>query len=129
MLVAKLSGYLTNAFSVWVVTGGVLALVEPAWFTWFGPWIVPGLAVIMLGMGVTLTVAEFRQVFVLPRPVALGFAAQYTIMPFMGWSVAHLLRLETPFAVGLILVACCPAAPPPTSSTTSRGPTSPCPSS
>jgi len=29
-------------------------------------------------------------------------------MPFLGWSIAHLLRLETPFAVGLILVSCCP---------------------
>lgn len=125
MLVAKLFGYLTNTFPVWVVTGGVLALVEPAWFTWFGPWIVPGLAVIMLGMRVALTVAEFRRVFVLPRPVALGFVAQYTVMTFMGWSVTHRLRLETPFAVGLILVACCPGGTAPTSSTTSRGPTWP----
>ena len=69
---AKLSGYLTNAFPLWVVAGGVLALVEPAWFTWFGPWIVPGLAVIMLGMGVTLTVEDFRRVAVLPRAVAPG---------------------------------------------------------
>ncbi len=106
--VPRLSAYLTNAFPLWVVMGGVLALFRPAWFTWFGPWIVPGLAVIMLGMGVTLTVDDFRRVFVLPRPVALGFVAQYTIMPLMGWSVAHLLRLDTPFAVGLILVACCP---------------------
>ena len=105
---ARWSAYLTNAFPLWVVAGGVLALFQPGWFTWFGPWIVPGLAVIMLGMGVTLTVGDFRRVFVLPRPVALGFVAQYSIMPFMGWSVAHLLRLETPFAVGLILVACCP---------------------
>ncbi|HUL54805.1 MAG TPA: bile acid:sodium symporter family protein [Opitutaceae bacterium] len=104
----RLAGYLTNAFPLWVVAGGVLALVAPAWFTWFGPWIVPGLAVIMLGMGVTLSVEDFRRVLVMPRPVALGFVAQYTIMPFMGWSVAHVLRLETPFAVGLILVACCP---------------------
>lgn len=106
--VAKLSAILTNAFPLWVVTAGALALVRPGWFAWFAPWIVPGLAVIMLGMGVTLTTDDFRRVFVLPRPVALGVAAQYTIMPLMGWSVAHLLRLDTPFAVGLILVACCP---------------------
>jgi BASS family bile acid:Na+ symporter len=35
--------------------------------------------------------------------------AHYAIMPFLGWSIAHLLRLETPFAVGLILVSCCPS--------------------
>jgi BASS family bile acid:Na+ symporter len=29
-------------------------------------------------------------------------------MPFLGWSIARLLKLDTPFAVGLILVGCCP---------------------
>jgi BASS family bile acid:Na+ symporter len=105
---SRFLNHLTNAFPLWVLAGGVLALFVPAWFIWFAPWIVPGLAVIMLGMGVTLTVHDFRRVFVLPRPVALGFVAQYTIMPLLGWSVAHLFALETPFAVGLILVACCP---------------------
>jgi BASS family bile acid:Na+ symporter len=40
--------------------------------------------------------------------VALGFAAQFTIMPLLGWALGRLFALETPFAVGLILVACCP---------------------
>jgi BASS family bile acid:Na+ symporter len=40
--------------------------------------------------------------------VAAGFAAQFVIMPLAGWTVASAMRLETPFAVGLILVACCP---------------------
>lgn len=105
----RLLAWSTHAFPIWVVAGGVLALWKPAWFTWFsGPWIVWGLAVIMLGMGVTLTVDDFRRIAVMPRAVALGFCAQYAIMPFLGWSVGWLLRLETPFAVGLILVACCP---------------------
>jgi bile acid:Na+ symporter, BASS family len=44
----------------------------------------------------------------MPRAIALGFFAQYLIMPFLGWSIAHGLKLETEFAVGLILVSCCP---------------------
>ena len=43
-----------------------------------------------------------------PATVATGFLAQFLIMPTAGWLVATLLGLETPFAVGLILVACCP---------------------
>lgn len=105
---SRLLGYLTNAFPLWVVAGGVTALFRPEWFTWFVPYIVPGLAVIMLGMGVTLTVDDFRRVLVLPRPVALGFMAQYSIMPLLGWSVGRLMGLDAPFAVGLILVSCCP---------------------
>ena len=99
----------TNLFPIWVLLGGIVALFQPQFFTWFrGPAIVWGLAVIMLGMGMTLSVKDFQRVLKLPKAVAVGFAAQYMIMPFLGWAVAHLLRLETAHAVGLILVACCP---------------------
>jgi BASS family bile acid:Na+ symporter len=100
---------LTNGFPVWVLLGGAAALVHPPLFTWFrGEAIVGGLAVVMLGMGVTLGVEDFRAVARVPRPIAFGFAAQYTIMPLAGWAVARALALEPPLAVGLILVACCP---------------------
>src|SRR6266850_3439013 len=100
---------LTNLFPIWVLLGSVLALIQPGWFTWFrGPAIVWGLAVIMLGMGITLRVDDFRRVLKMPRTIAAGFVAQYLIMPFLGWAVARWLRLDAPFAVGLILVACCP---------------------
>lgn len=106
---SRLLALLTNAFPVWVLAGGVCALFQPTWFTWFsGPWIVWGLAVIMLGMGMTLTVDDFRRVLTMPKPVALGFVAQFTIMPLLGWGIGLALQLDTPFAVGLVLVACCP---------------------
>ncbi len=86
-----------------------IALVEPGLFTWFrGQAIVVGLGVIMLGMGITLTLADFARVATRPAAVATGFAAQFIIMPLAGWSVATALGLDTPFAVGLMLVACCP---------------------
>jgi BASS family bile acid:Na+ symporter len=101
--------WLTNAFPLWVVTLAGIALFQPAWFTWFsGPWIVWGLAVIMLGMGLTLTLDDFRSIGKMPKAVAIGFFAQFTVMPFLGWAMGRLLDLETPYAVGLILVACCP---------------------
>lgn len=100
---------LTNAFPVWVALGGVLALLWPGWFTWFsGPWIVWGLTLVMLGMGITLSLDDFRRVLEMPRAVALGLLAQFTIMPVLGWAVGRLLALDTAFAVGLVLVGCCP---------------------
>ncbi len=106
---ARLFARITNLFPVWVLLGGASALVEPRLFTWFrGQHIVWGLAVIMLGMGITLTVDDFRRVLRMPRAIAVGFLAQYSIMPLLGWGIAHGLQLETPLAVGLILVACCP---------------------
>jgi len=92
-----------------VLLGGIFALLHPPLFVWFrGEMIVWGLAVIMLGMGVTLSFEDFRKVLSTPRQIMAGFTAQYFFMPFLGWSIAHLLRLPVPFAVGLILVASCP---------------------
>ena len=99
----------TNLFPVWVVAAGVLALFRPEWFTWFsGPFIVWGLAVIMLGMGMTLSLDDFHRVTRMPKAVATGFLAQYTLMPLLGWSVAHAFKLPAEMAAGLILVSCCP---------------------
>lgn len=100
---------LTNLFPVWVVLGGVAALLWPPLFTWFsGDAITWGLAVIMLGMGVTLSVDDFKGVLRMPGAVAAGYVGQYLVMPLAAWAVASALRLDTPLAVGLILVGCCP---------------------
>ncbi len=101
--------YLTNAFPLWVVLGGIAALIHPPLFTWFNSQSITwGLAVIMLGMGITLSVDDFKGVMKMPRAVAAGYAAQYLIMPFLGWAIARGLNLPTAYAVGVILVGCCP---------------------
>lgn len=100
---------LTNLFPLWVLLGGLLALVHPPLFTWFsGSLIVWGLAAIMLGMGITLGFEDFRRVLRTPGRVALGFVAQYSIMPLAGYAVARALDLPPAFAAGVILVGCCP---------------------
>lgn len=100
---------LTRAFPVWVLAAAVAALVEPRLLTWFsGPLLTWGLAVVMLGMGLTLDVADFVRVAQAPRVVAIGFTLQYTVMPLLGWALGYLFGLATPLAVGLVLVACCP---------------------
>ena len=100
---------LANAFPIWVAGACGLALVAPELFTWFrGPLIVAGLAVIMLGMGMTLSLADFKRVATRPLAVVAGVIAQFLIMPLAGWGIATAFALPTPFAVGLILVACCP---------------------
>ncbi|RMF83880.1 MAG: bile acid:sodium symporter family protein [Nitrospirae bacterium] len=105
----RLLARLTALFPLWVLAASLLALAYPPLFTWFrGPLITAGLGVIMLGMGLTLTVEDFRGVARYPRQVALGVALQYTVMPALGWSLGYLFRLPAPFAAGLVLVACCP---------------------
>jgi len=99
----------SNAFPFWVLLCSALALVHPAWFTWFsGAWITYGLGVIMLGMGITLTTEDFTRVLQFPSWVMAGILLHYTVMPFSGWALAKLFALPDNYAVGLILVACCP---------------------
>lgn len=100
---------LTHAFPLWLALGAAGALVEPRLFTWFsGPLIPFGLGMIMLGMGITLTPADFSGVLKHPGGFVCGVSLQYLVMPFLGWALAWIFRLPTEFAVGLILVASCP---------------------
>lgn len=99
---------LANLFPLWVAIACIWALIDPTGFTWFQPYIIPGLAVIMLGMGITLSIDDFKRVATMPKAVAAGVAAQFILMPLWGWAIGKALALPTDFAVGLILVACCP---------------------
>ena len=99
----------TFAFPGWVLLASLAALWRPGMFTWFsGSLITYGLGCIMLGMGLTLEVDDFRRVLRRPAPIGLGVALQYGVMPLLGWTVAWALDLPREFAVGLILVSCCP---------------------
>ena len=62
----------------------------------------------MLGMGLTLSVDDFRSVLRRPWVVGIGVVAQFLIMPLLGWSVATLFNLPPMLKLGLILVSCCP---------------------
>jgi len=101
--------WFNNLYPVWLVTLAVIAFFKPQTMLWFDkPWIFWSLAASMLGMGLTLSLADFKAIARMPGCVALGFCAQYTIMPLTGWLVARMLNLEPGLAVGVILVASCP---------------------
>ncbi len=101
--------WFNNLYPVWLVSLATVAFFWPQTMLWFDkPWIFWALAASMLGMGLTLSLDDFRAIRRMPGAVALGFGAQYTIMPLCGWLVATLLQLETGLAVGIILVASCP---------------------
>lgn len=83
-------------------------MLMPQAFLGLSSWINPLLMVIMFCMGLTLTMPDFVLVFKNPLPVLGGVAAQFIIMPSMGWLVATMLQLEPALAAGLILVGCAP---------------------
>jgi len=63
-------------------------------------------ALLMLGLGATLTIADFRRAVIQPRGVSIGLASQYGWMPLLGFSAAVLTDLPDELAVGLMLMTC-----------------------
>jgi len=66
------------------------------------------LFIIMVGMGLTLGLRDFRDVFVYPKASTFGTVAQIVGMPALAFGVAWLLGLEPALAVGLVVIAACP---------------------
>jgi bile acid:Na+ symporter, BASS family len=66
------------------------------------------LAAIMGVLGLSLTVADFRRVFVVPRGIAIGLANLLIVSPLLAFGAAELFGLAPAFAVGLVLLGASP---------------------
>jgi len=66
------------------------------------------LFIIMIGIGMTLTIRDFRQVAVYPKGMIVGTVAQILVMPLVAFMLATLLAVPPAIAVGLVIIAACP---------------------
>ncbi|AWV90533.1 bile acid:sodium symporter family protein [Bradymonas sediminis] len=66
------------------------------------------LFIIMLGVGLSLVVDDFKRVVLYPKAVAVGLVNQLVLLPLVAFGLAHLFQLDPVMAVGLMLIACCP---------------------
>lgn len=66
------------------------------------------LFIIMVGMGMTLTIGDFRNVAVNPRGALVGTLAQIVLMPALAFALIWALSLPPAMAVGLVIIAACP---------------------
>ena len=66
------------------------------------------LAVITLGMGLSITHRDFKNVFFRPRAVLVGICCQIFLLPVIAFSIALLTDLDPYLKVGLIIIAACP---------------------
>lgn len=102
------SRFAGNTFAIWVILFAVLGFIYPDGFTWITSYITILLGVIMFGMGMTLSMNDFKEVVKQPKSVAIGVAAQFIIMPLLAYVLAVIFQLPAEVAVGVILVGCCP---------------------
>ncbi len=70
-----------------------------------------GLGLIMLGMGLTLTLEDFRRVALYPKAAAVGLFCQLALLPVVGFLIAGTLPMEAALAVGVMIIACAPGGP------------------
>lgn len=98
----------TELFPLWAILLSAAAYKAPAFWVSFKGMIVPLLGVVMFGMGITLTVADFRGVLRRPGVVGIGVLLQYLLMPLIAVCIGRLLRLPDELLVGMVLVGCAP---------------------
>jgi bile acid:Na+ symporter, BASS family len=63
---------------------------------------------VMLALGLTLTVDDFKRAATLRRPLAVALICQAVVLPALCFLIAEALHLSPPLAVGLMLMAATP---------------------
>jgi len=103
----KFSDTFSTLFPLWTVLSAGLALKVPSSLTWFTTgYFTAGLALLMLSMGITLTVDDFKRVLSRPGPVGVGFVLCYAMMPLLALGIAKGLALPPALTAGLVLIGC-----------------------
>jgi BASS family bile acid:Na+ symporter len=102
------------SYTVIILAAVSMAMYYPEYFKTIGDFklsllIVPLLQIIMFGMGTELSAKDFAQVLKMPKGIIVGVVCQFTIMPFMGFSVANIFNFPNEIAAGIILIGCCPS--------------------
>ena len=99
-----MTNLIVRIFPLAAVLVSVIACKWPQLLTPGKPWVEPLLGIIMLGMGTTLTVKDFRSAAKRPRAVLTGMVLQFLLMPFLAFAIGHALQLPREQFIGLVLV-------------------------
>ena len=66
------------------------------------------LAIIMFGLGLGLTVADFKRVITIPRDFIIGFLGQVIILPIIAFILIHIISMPPEIALGVMIIAAAP---------------------
>lgn len=100
----SLLAWVTRLFPLWAIVVSLVAYLHPGVFLPAGAWIVPLLMLVMFGMGVTLSLDDFRRVLLRPLPVLTGTFLHYLVMPLAAWALTRAFAMPPDLAAGMILV-------------------------
>jgi len=69
------------------------------------------LIIIMLGMGLSLVIQDFKRIFVYPKAIIVGLVNQLILLPLIGFAIVSLYPLSPEIAIGTMILAACPGGP------------------
>ena len=70
------------------------------------PWV---LRLVMVGLGLSLTLADFKRVVVYPKAATIGLVAQLIGLPATAFALSWIFDAPPAIAVGLVILAACPS--------------------
>lgn len=95
----------TTLFPLWTVLFTGLALQSPTSFDWFTTdYFTGALAALMLSMGITLTLDDFKAVAKEPGSVFMQFTLCYAMMPVLALVLGNAFHLSPALMGGMVLV-------------------------
>lgn len=69
------------------------------------------LAIIMMGLGLSLRIDDFKRVLIFPKAVLIGLVCQMILLPTICYFIAVGFNLSSELAVGLMLLSASPGGP------------------
>jgi BASS family bile acid:Na+ symporter len=105
----KISAFVGKYMAIIVLVVTALSLIVPKSTLWIKmSWVNPLLMIVMLGMGLTLKLSDFKACFTNPKGVIGQTILRYTVTPLIALGLTKLFHLPQELAIGFILVAVCP---------------------
>ena len=69
------------------------------------------LIIIMLGMGLSLVMDDFKRIIVYPKAIVVGLVNQLIFLPLIGLGIVLVFPLAPEIAIGIMILAACPGGP------------------
>jgi len=69
------------------------------------------LIIIMLGMGMSLIMNDFKRIFLYPKAIIVGLVNQLVLLPLIGFGLVAVFSAPPEIAIGIMILAACPGGP------------------
>lgn len=69
------------------------------------------LMIVMVGMGLSLTLSDFKRVLLYPKAALIGVFNQMVMLPILAFLLLQVMEMRPELAVGLMVLAVCPGGP------------------